>query len=399
MLPLDFNIFQKKLNEDQIVNHYPTVHCITDIDRFIFIMKSKEKWDYYTIVMYDTIREFAGEEDINQAFDMFITNYCANTLPVKPVERDVIIADIDDITKGHGQNSQSCKDALGVKQSPKKFRHSFSTPTTMPGFNKDSTIDAGEDVIDEAKDYSDFLLKFFNLMEKRVLSAVNEIEIDKMIINNQIKIDKSFINKTFGEFLRNLFNSVNTVAFATVVRRYIKADLIAGLVSAEAELGVDIGFTEAYKDHLNVLASQQIDGYMINGKKWPGIKGVTKEIQADVIKTVQEGINQKIGIDGIKKNISDRFEVFSDWRSEMISRTETNRILNEGKILGYKESGIPGKKVWDTAIDNRTSPICLRLNDQLRELDEDFIDPETRKAFGSPPAHPNCRSVVRFIAK
>ena len=159
---------------------------------------------------------------------------------------------------------------------------------------------------------------------------------------------------------------------------------------------MDIGFSKTYENKLNVLSAQQIDGYLINGKKWPGIKGVTKEIQADVIKTVQNGLHEKKSLDGIKEDIKARFDVFSDWRSEMIGRTETTRILNEGKILGYKESGIKGKKVWSAAIDNRTTDICKRLNGQSIELDNDFIDTETRKAYGSPPAHPNCRSTIFF---
>jgi SPP1 gp7 family putative phage head morphogenesis protein len=251
-------------------------------------------------------------------------------------------------------------------------------------FLKDLEIDAGEDVIEEAEDYSDFLLKTFDNFEKKVLAAADKITVNKSMAKN------------FGEFLATMFNAVNTKAFAGQVKRYLKADLISGMLSAEAETGVDIGFTQAYQDKLNQLQGQQVDGYTINGKKWPGIKGVTKELQAKIIQTVQSGINENKSVKEIKESIKKDFDGFSEWRTNMIARTETNRMINEGKLIGYKETKIKGKKFWSTAIDNRTSDICRRLNGQSQELDSPFLDEKTMKAFATPPAHPHCRSVIYF---
>ena len=376
MLKLKFNIFQKKLEEGKRNGHFPTIHCMVQIDRFTFIMQSKDKWEYYTDMLYEDIFMFAERDEIDpaHAIDMFVTTYCSNTLPIEEAEYKSIISlelpQLENITPLEDQNSQVTKTgAESINLSPKV------------------EILSGDEIVDEAEGYSDFLLKFFNMLERKTLRAANSIEVEKSI------------NKTFGEFLRDFFNSVNTVVFASKVKRFIKIDLLAGLTSAESELNMDVGVTEEFENKLNQLASQQIDGYIINGKKWPGIKGATKELQAQVIQVVQAGINENIGIKAIKENISDKFAVFSDWRSEMIARTETTRMINEGKIIGYKESGIEGMKAWSTAIDNRTSDICRRLNGQKRLLDEDFIDPETRRAYPCPPAHPNCRSVIVFIAK
>jgi len=365
MLELQFNIFQKKLKEDRTNGHFPTVHCMQGMDRFTFVMKSKEKWEYITYMNFEDILYFAQENEIdpNEAFDMFVINYCSNTLPIK----------LEEIPQYKTQNQDSEGEIEKIK------------PTKLPlSKQENNLITSGNDLIDEAESYSDFLHKFFNNLEKKVIQATNKIDLEKSI------------NKTFGEFLRSVFNIVNTFAFAKQVKKYIKQDLLKGLLSSEAELKMDIGYTDAYEQKLNVLASQQIDGYMINGKKWFGIKGVTKEIQAKVIETVQSGVNENKSLIDIKGDIQKNFNNFSDWRAEMIARTETNRIVNEGKILGYKESGLEGHKIWDAAVDNRTSPICRRLDGQKQELDNPFIDPETRKAYQSPPSHPNCRSVVTF---
>lgn len=256
---------------------------------------------------------------------------------------------------------------------------------------KKDELKPGEDIIEEAEDYSDFLLKTFNRFERKVLSAVDKIDIQKKV------------SKTFGEFMSDMFNVVNTKKFAGQVKKYLKADLVRGMVAAEKETNVDIGFTQAYQDKLNVLQAQQVDGYTINGKKWPGIKGVTKEIQHNVIKSVQEGLNKDKTLEEIKTDIKKVFDGFSDWRSELIGRTETNRIINSAKLLGYKETGLDGGKIVMVALDNRTSPICKRMHKKYGNnpipLDDPFIDDETKKEFLHTPFHCNCRSVLAFRAK
>lgn len=252
---------------------------------------------------------------------------------------------------------------------------------------KNEKINPGEDVIEEAADYSDFLLKTFDMFEKKTLAAIDKIGLKKQL------------SKTFGEFMQDMFNGVNTKLFAGQVKKYLKADLVAGMVSAEKETGMDIGFTQAYQDKLNQLQGQQLDGYTINGKKWPGIKGVTKEIQAKVISTVQEGLRQEKTIAELKEDIKGVYAGFSDYRSEMITRTETNRILAEGKIIGYKETKMDGVKVWRAKLDNRTSDLCKRLNKQERELDDPFVDPVTNKHFMTTPGHPHCRCTLSFAVR
>lgn len=308
---------------------------------------------------------------------------------------------------GEFPNPNSNSNPSEDEEANKKFRKKVEPPEVsdvMEEINKVETeiesqtvskqknvLDAGEDLIIEAKDYSDFLLKFFSTMEKQVLKALPQIE-----------SELGTSQKTVGSFMRDLFNVVNTTAFASQVRRFIKRDLISGLVSVENEVDMDIGFTDVFQDKLNRLASQQIDGHTINGRKWPGIKGVTKEIQAEVIKTVQSGISEGAGLDKIRDNIQNKFDNFSEWRSEMIARTETTRITNEGKILAYQETGIEGTKVWDAAKPRgcpRCSKICDRLDGQEVPLDAEFVDPGTNKRYFSPPGHPNCRSTVFFKPK
>ena len=368
MIKLEFKQYQEKLKDEKMVAR-PTEHYYEDENVIVFVFKSREKWEYYSMVYKQDIIDFSENLDMpDDAIAFFKLNYC-NGLSIKSVQ------EIPEVFK-----------EISITEISTEVANAPTETTT-----KNVEVDAGEEMIEEATDYSSFLLQTFDRFEKKVLAAANKLQIEK-------KMDKNF-----GEFLADMFNAINSMAFAQQLKRFLKLDLIRGMESAESETGVDVGFTEAYQDKLNQIQGQQIDGYTIHGKKWPGIKGVTKELQAKIIQTVQNGVRDKDSINDIKDSIKNNFDGFSDWRSEMIARTETNRIINEGKLIGYKESGLEGEKVVIVALDNRTSPICRRLNQRYGDtsipLDDPFIDPETNLAFRTPPFHVNCRSTVAFLQK
>ena len=369
MLKLDFEEFQKKLIQNSSI--FPTLHYCVLEDTFTLIFMSGESWQYYTIVTFEDIKDFAGNEGIqfDEAIEQFRINYLSNAVEVYLQHKDELyLKEVEQQVEDYENENQSSE-------------------IIQPPIKRSIDVSSEDDLVKDAIGYSDFLLKLFDRFEQKTLSAVDKIQ-----------LSKEYTTKTFGDFLSELFNTVNTVAFSKHIKKYLRMDLLAGLEAAEDELNADIGYTESFQQKLAQLQQQQLSGYTINGKKWFGIKGVTKELQADIISIVQGGINDKLSTKEIKEAISNKFDTFSDWRSNMIARTETTRVINEGKILGYKESGIEGNKVWSTAPydPNRSSEICQRLKDQSVPLDKDFIDPKTNKAFAAPPAHPNCRSTIVF---
>lgn len=436
MINIEFKDFWKIIEKEKLNNYISIVHASIQNIGIIFMTKTKEDINYYTYIYYEDIALFAENNNLtfDESFERFKINYLTNVqlfkdynlLPSIPIieSEEPQPEEIETETITKPKPVEDCVDSLladpNFKAYPGKTREETAYAICYSRYNKskktncdcsnqhkitpntneilkeilykDNDIDAGSDMIEESKDYSGFLLGFFNKLENKVLTAVSKL--DDEIIKDYSKDIKT---KTLGDFLKDLFNIVNTKFFISNVRKYLKMDLLKGMYEAEKETKIDIGFTDNYQAKLNQLASQQLDGYTINGKKWFGIKGVTKEIQQKVIKTVQDGINKELSLKEIKDNVKDTFEVFSDWRANMIARTETNRIINESKILGYKETGIKGIKKWSAAIDSRTSPICKRLNGMKVGLDDNFIDPETNKSYFTPPSHPSCRSVVVFI--
>ena len=218
---------------------------------------------------------------------------------------------------------------------------------------------------------------------------------------NKIKGD-AFV-KTFGEFVRDIMNAINTTPFLKRLNKIIKNSMFAGLDSAEEEVGVQIGAGPVFNDRVKALTNQQLDGYTINGKKWHGIKGATKELQLKILKTVENNVREKVPMKETVEDIQNLFSGAATSQAKRIARTETTRFINEGKLAGYKDSGIKGLKAWSIVGDDRTSDIDIRLHkkygDKGIEFDDVFIDDVTGKSFNYPSSHPNCRCVIEYRSK
>lgn len=155
------------------------------------------------------------------------------------------------------------------------------------------------------------------------------------------------------------------------------------------------GWDEAEKDlNINMIPDQNAIDY-IQSYTFENIKGMNEDIAQRLRQTLQRGFMDGTPLDKLKAEITKAFDV-GDNRAEMIARTETNRAANFGRLHGYQKSGAKGKKVYSAHIDNRTSPLCKRLNGQEQPLDKPFKDPKGEWEGMVPPAHVNCRSSWTF---
>jgi|TARA_R100000501_G_C2605012_1_gene101085 SPP1 gp7 family putative phage head morphogenesis protein len=242
----------------------------------------------------------------------------------------------------------------------------------------------------EAKPYADFLKAEFTKWEKQVLSFVDET------------LDAEFINKSFSDFMRRVFNVVNTAGFRTKLQASIKTIFKGGIEEAEVEMNVDVGFDLDFENDVDVETTRQLDGFYIDGKPWAGLKGVAEDVQKELREMVVKGIESKQSLKELKTDIKNKMEKLtgdevSEGRAMKIARTESNRMRNAAKQRSFEKSGLVGQKRWNAFHDGRTSEVCKRLNNQVIPLDKSFIDVPSGKEFPFPPAHPNCRSVIEFV--
>jgi len=102
------------------------------------------------------------------------------------------------------------------------------------------------------------------------------------------------------------------------------------------------------------------------------------------IREIEEHIKQNIEIkDRVKEG---KVIIPAEQRPNMIARTETVRLANEGLLDLYKENKIDHVRFL-AALSDRTCPICEELNGRI------FL---TNQADGIIPVHPGCR--CSFVA-
>jgi len=113
------------------------------------------------------------------------------------------------------------------------------------------------------------------------------------------------------------------------------------------------------------------------------LNGTTFSMIADEVQEVLRQANREgWGIREIQNALRERVAAvynmrMSDYQLERIARTEMNRAANMGKLTGFKQSGIPVKKAWIAALDDRTRETHIEAHSIYAEnpiaIDEYFI--------------------------
>lgn len=84
------------------------------------------------------------------------------------------------------------------------------------------------------------------------------------------------------------------------------------------------------------------------------------------------------------------------YRAQSIARTELAYAYNAGAYGATKDAQAQGyigdcMKVWLTAYDERVCPICSKMDEEKRNMDEPFSNGKML-----PPGHPQCRCAVAY---
>lgn len=103
------------------------------------------------------------------------------------------------------------------------------------------------------------------------------------------------------------------------------------------------------------------------------LSGNIAEDVFDRLKTViaEEFYFQGRGPFEVAKSLAEEFDWLSQSRAELIARTETGAVVEEGQWLTYYVTGVPFKR-WLTTLDGRERPDHFKAHGQLRPIDEPF---------------------------
>ena len=150
----------------------------------------------------------------------------------------------------------------------------------------------------------------------------------------------------------------------------------------------------------NEFIGTSIDIDVDNPKARKFIKEHALELSRDITQTTRDAVGKTLA-DGIQvgesmKELADRvnglYDGFGTVRALAIARTETILASNWATSEVYKESGVVQNKIWLTAFDERTCPVCGGLDGETKALNAEFRT--DNGMVDAPPAHPNCRCTI-----
>ncbi|MEK0335831.1 MAG: phage portal protein [Nitrosopumilus sp.] len=207
----------------------------------------------------------------------------------------------------------------------------------------------------------------------------------KELIGQEVRKDKLKEIKSIDDLAKAIKGLITFQGLKSISDAVIRHTFMKGWDSAEKQL------------NKNFMVNKEAISY-IQDYTFTNIKGMTEELTNDLRAELERGIMQGEGVTQLTERVGKVFKKGEN-RAEMIARTETNRAENQGKLQAFKSSGERYDKKYTAVIDNRTSPICKRLDGQVVKMDDNFKDSKTGWGGPAPPAHVDCRSSVVFILK
>jgi len=130
------------------------------------------------------------------------------------------------------------------------------------------------------------------------------------------------------------------------------------------------------------------------------VKDMTDELAKDLRSTLERQYVNNASKAQVKAEMAKIFNK-NENRIDAIYQTETNRIGNVGKLEAAKQSELNLKKEVRIVEDDRTTPLCKRMNSKYKgspiPLGDKFKDKQTGGEWDAPPFHVNCRSNIRTV--
>jgi HK97 family phage portal protein len=117
-------------------------------------------------------------------------------------------------------------------------------------------------------------------------------------------------------------------------------------------------------------------------------KSVNDTTLEKLSRTLAEGIEAGEGISELSARVQEVYEEFPTYRSDMIARTESTAVNNEGFQEAYRQSSVVNSQEWVATKDERT-------RDEHRAMDGEIVAVGKNFSNGLPyPQEPNCRCVL-----
>lgn len=132
------------------------------------------------------------------------------------------------------------------------------------------------------------------------------------------------------------------------------------------------------------------------------IQGVTETTRRQVINAVRGGYSEGSTLPEIAATVREIIPAIARVRADAIARTETHGAANFGSNEAARETGLPLRREWLAAQDERTRPDHAEANGQIVGMDDAFDVGGFPLMYPGDPSGPpdqtiNCRCTLGYI--
>jgi len=137
-------------------------------------------------------------------------------------------------------------------------------------------------------------------------------------------------------------------------------------------------------------------------KTFSNLEGITDDSAQTIREELTTGLAEGDNPREMADRLTEKVDTIESKRAETLARTEIIESHSTATLDRYEEAGVDvvSHGVWTTADDDRVCPVCRALEgleatvDEMRET-EFQMDGVSFDVKLRPPAHPNCRCVIR----
>jgi len=281
-----------------------------------------------------------------------VDNIVINNMGVKTLE-DALLSPPEPQTKGLPNTKAPTQDQ--VRSNSTKFAKRGAKNLLL-------------DRLEKKEKYKDFKSAIEKALRKQLLPYTNSEVIGRITEREKLDLNKD----SFDEY----FNSIDIVGFA----EYLKWASTEGGENALNKLNISTAFKPSPKFKASL---DDRENYIIDS-----VDTTTKDY---LINTISEGKAKALTNDEIAQEISDNLDGISQYRADMIVRTEVANATQQAELDVYGEQGIE-KKTWVTSEDDITCPECAAMDGEIVKVDSSFSSGDD-----APPEHPNCRCYIQAV--
>jgi hypothetical protein len=225
--------------------------------------------------------------------------------------------------------------------------------------------------------------QFRGRIERELIAAMSDM-LERWELTREVMMPRGF-----AERLEATYRQMTLAAVSAFGGRILEQGKSAGLVLERKE---------DFSQTMNRLALQYVQQEAIRRR----IQGVTETTRRQIIGAVDRGYQDGVGTAEIARNVRGVVAGLARFRAEAIARTETHGAANFGSDSAAKLTGLPLRREWLAAQDERTRESHAAADGQIVGPEDAFtVGSSTLMYPGDPSAPPeevvNCRCVLGYI--